>query len=70
MADTRTLEKRDIETVIEDGSHVEHKPQVIEIGNFRVIGLDPDDADFFINYPEEKRKKIFRKVLNYQCHPA
>ncbi|CAH0002847.1 unnamed protein product [Clonostachys byssicola] len=62
MADTRTLEKRDIETVIEDGSHVEHKPQVIEIGTFRVIGLDPDDADFFINYPEEKRKKIFRKI--------
>uniref|UniRef100_A0A8H7N3D3 Major facilitator superfamily (MFS) profile domain-containing protein n=1 Tax=Bionectria ochroleuca TaxID=29856 RepID=A0A8H7N3D3_BIOOC len=62
MADTRTLEKRDIETVIEDGSHVEHKPQVIEIGNFRVIGLDPDDADFFINYPEEKRKQIFRKI--------
>lgn len=45
--------------------HVENldgTPQVIEIDGFRVLGLSSDDAEFYSNYPEEKRKKIIRKV--------
>lgn len=47
--------------------HVENldgAPQVIEIDGFRVLGLSPDDADFYKNYSEEKRKKVMRKVSN------
>ena len=46
-------------------THVESLPkgaQVTEIDNFRVVGLTPDDAEFFTNYPESKRKSVFRKV--------
>ena len=39
-------------------AHVEEAPTVIEIETFRVLGLSPEDADFYANYPEEKRKRI------------
>lgn len=45
--------------------HVENldgAPQVIEIDGFRVLGLSPDDADFYKSFSEEKRKKVLRKV--------
>lgn len=45
--------------------HVENLdgvPQVIEIDGFRVLGISPEDADFYKNYSEEKRKKVLRKV--------
>lgn len=42
--------------------HVEETPVVVEIESFRVLGLDPDDAEFYSNYPEAKRKKVVRKV--------
>lgn len=45
--------------------HVENLdgvPQVIEIDGFRVLGLSPDDADFYRNFSEERRKKVLRKV--------
>ncbi|RDW89815.1 uncharacterized protein DSM5745_01590 [Aspergillus mulundensis] len=45
---------------IEKPSHIESP--ITEIGTFRVVGLSPEDADFYTNYPEEKRKKVFRKV--------
>ncbi|KAL4907106.1 hypothetical protein BDW74DRAFT_189669 [Aspergillus multicolor] len=44
---------------IEKPSHIESP--ITEIGTFRVVGLSPEDADFYTNYPEEKRKKVFRK---------
>lgn len=45
--------------------HVENLdgvPQVIEIDGFRVLGLSPEDADFYRNFSEERRKKVLRKV--------
>jgi len=42
--------------------HIESAPVVTEIESFRVLGLDPDDAEFFTNYSEADRKKTFRKV--------
>lgn len=45
--------------------HVENldgTPQVIEIDGFRVLGLSQDDAEFYKNYSEDKRKQVLRKV--------
>ncbi|KAH8196175.1 hypothetical protein TruAng_009650 [Truncatella angustata] len=42
--------------------HIEEAPAVTQIETFRVLGLSPEDADFYINYPEEKRKKVVHKV--------
>lgn len=58
-----------VESIDEDGPKV--LPNITEIGTFRVLGLNPDDADFFTNYPEEKRKRVFRKVrrLSEQDQP-
>ena len=36
--------------------------QIIQIENFQVLGLDPEDADFYINFSEEKRKRVIHKV--------
>jgi hypothetical protein len=41
----------------------DEKPhQIVQIDNFQVLGLHPDDAEFYANYSEEKRKKVIRKV--------
>ncbi|KAL3433708.1 major facilitator superfamily domain-containing protein [Aspergillus tetrazonus] len=45
---------------IEKPSHIESP--ITEIGTFRVVGLSSEDADFYTNYPEEKRKRVFRKI--------
>ncbi|KAF1961134.1 MFS general substrate transporter [Byssothecium circinans] len=36
--------------------------RIIQIDNFQVLGLDPDDAEFYINFGEEKRKRVIHKV--------
>ncbi|KAJ5958135.1 uncharacterized protein N7479_005285 [Penicillium vulpinum] len=59
-----SIGKDDVE-IVDQASHIEHIPKpslVTQIGDFRVVGLTPDDADFYNNYPEEKRKKVFHKV--------
>lgn len=59
-----SIGKDDVEIVDQD-SHIENIPKpslVTQVGDFRVVGLTPDDADFYNNYPEEKRKKVFHKV--------
>lgn len=61
MATKNSIEKNDLD-LDHKVSHLEGAAEVTEIGTFRVFGLDPDDADFYTNYPEEKRKKVFRKV--------
>ncbi|KAL2834742.1 major facilitator superfamily domain-containing protein [Aspergillus pseudoustus] len=60
MADRRNSISKVGEADAEKSRHIESP--VTEIGTFRVIGLSAEDADFYINYPEEKRKKVFRKV--------
>lgn len=72
MSRQETTEKVDIEIVDTkpDEDHIERKPQVIEIGQFRVVGISPEDAEFYETYPEDKRKKIFRKVSTTFAFPS
>lgn len=56
--------KDDVE-IVDQPTHIESLPKpshITEIGTFRVVGLTPEDAEFFANYPEEKRKQVFHKV--------
>jgi hypothetical protein len=62
MAQRSSISKSDIEVADQKHSHLENGAEAIEIGGFRVFGLDPDDADFYNSYTEEQRKKVFRKV--------
>ncbi|KAJ5517800.1 Major facilitator superfamily domain general substrate transporter [Penicillium expansum] len=59
-----SIGKDDVE-IVDQSSHLEHisKPSLVtQVGGFRVVGLTADDADFYNNYPEDKRKKVFHKV--------
>ncbi|KAL4790762.1 major facilitator superfamily domain-containing protein [Aspergillus venezuelensis] len=57
----RDMIKGDVEKAVDEkAAHIENP--ITEIGTFRVVGLSPEDADFYNNYPEEKRKRVFRKV--------
>ncbi|RGP65252.1 hypothetical protein FSPOR_7386 [Fusarium sporotrichioides] len=62
MAQRSSISKSDIEVADQKPAHLENSAEAIEIGGFRVFGLDPDDADFYNSYTEEQRKKVFRKV--------
>lgn len=42
--------------------HVSKTPQIVKIDNFQVLGLAPEDAQFYTNYSEEQRKTVIRKV--------
>lgn len=59
-----TIDKNEIQCVDDaaDSIHASKAPQMVKIDNFQVLGLAPEDADFYINYPEEARKKVLRKV--------
>ncbi|KAI8301820.1 hypothetical protein K4K59_000814 [Colletotrichum sp. SAR11_240] len=60
-----SLEKSEVEAVHHRPSgetHLEKVPEAIEIGPYRVFGLSTEDADFYNNYPEDSRKKVFHKV--------
>lgn len=48
--------------------HLESATRVVEIDAFRVVGLSAEDSDFYTNFPEENRKKIFRKVSSLSFH--
>lgn len=62
MAQRSSIDKDSLQIEEKDIGHYESATNVQEIGSFRVLGLSPEDADFFTNFPEEKRKKVFRKV--------
>jgi hypothetical protein len=56
-------EKSEIQFVDEKAESVAEKPhQIVQIDNFSVLGLSTEDAEFYINYPTEKRKKVIHKV--------
>jgi hypothetical protein len=65
-----TFEKSDIEHIDEKQQSVyASKPhQVVQIDNVQVLGLDPDDAEFYINFSDEKRKRVIHKVWNRSQH--
>lgn len=62
MSFRSSLEK-DVDVKIEEARHNESAAQIKEIDTFRVCGLSDEDADFYTNYPEASRKKVFRKVV-------
>ncbi|KAH6951695.1 major facilitator superfamily domain-containing protein [Fusarium avenaceum] len=62
MAARSSISKSDVEVGDQKPAHLEHTTEITEIGGFRVFGLEPEDAEFYNNYTEEQRKKVFRKV--------
>lgn len=54
--------KKDVHVKAEEASHHEGLAQIVEIDTFRVCGLSSEDADFYTNFPEQDRKKVFHKV--------
>ncbi|KEF57115.1 uncharacterized protein A1O9_07305 [Exophiala aquamarina CBS 119918] len=62
MAARKSFQKDEVEFIEGKQNDVEGIPHIIEIDTFRVLGLTAEDADFYTNFPEEKRKRIFRKV--------
>ncbi len=57
-----SVEKDVVDVKDEEAFHLESKARVLEIDTFRVCGLSEEDADFYTTYPEEGRKRVFRKV--------
>ncbi|KAL3473593.1 major facilitator superfamily domain-containing protein [Aspergillus californicus] len=51
-----------IDEKLHDPDHVEKVMHAVQIDNFQVLGLRPEDADFYMNYSPEARKKLLRKV--------
>ncbi|KAH7353168.1 major facilitator superfamily domain-containing protein [Pyrenochaeta sp. MPI-SDFR-AT-0127] len=45
-----------------DSVHASKPHQIVHIEGFQVLGLDAEDAEFYINYPEEKRNRVIHKV--------
>lgn len=58
------VEKNEISGIEEkpDSLHETKAHQIVQIDNFQVLGLHSEDAEFYTNYSEEKRKKVIRKV--------
>lgn len=58
------IEKNEIAYVDEKSESLsDTKPhQIVQIDNFQVLGLHPEDAEFYTSYSEERRKKVIRKV--------
>lgn len=61
MSRKSSMERHELELKASH-NHIEEAPNVVQIETFRVLGLDPEDASFYNNYSEEKRKKVIRKV--------
>ncbi|CAN9417370.1 unnamed protein product [Alternaria alternata] len=59
-----SMDKSEIQYIDEKAESIESpKPhQIIKIDNFQVLGLAPEDADFYINYSDEQRKRVIHKV--------
>jgi len=36
--------------------------KVVQIGEIRVLGLDAEDEEFYVNFGEERRKKLVHRV--------
>jgi hypothetical protein len=59
-----SVDKNEIQYIDERAESIDSpKPhQIVKIDNFQVLGLAPEDADFYINYTEEQRKRVIHKV--------
>lgn len=56
-----------VETAIRDDleGNPGKAPQVFHIDGFSVLGLSPEDAEFYENYSVKDRKKTMHKVSTY-----
>ncbi|KAF4214222.1 hypothetical protein CNMCM8980_006907 [Aspergillus fumigatiaffinis] len=43
-------------------NHVETVTNIVTIDNIQVLGLSADDAEFYANFPVDRKKKLLRKV--------
>jgi hypothetical protein len=41
---------------------VANQHQIIELDNSKVLGLSPEDADFYIAFSPSRRRKLLRKI--------
>jgi hypothetical protein len=64
------MEKNEIQYIDEKADSIQAaKPhQIVKIDNFQVLGLQPGDAEFYINYTEEQRKRVIHKVRLGRIH--
>jgi hypothetical protein len=60
----RTTDVDVMDEKLHDPDHVEKVLRTVAIDNIQVLGLRPDDAEFYMNYPPEARKKLLRKVFS------
>jgi hypothetical protein len=60
-----SMEKNEIQYIDEKADSIAAaKPhQIVKIENFQVLGLQPEDADFYINFSDENRKRVIHKVV-------
>jgi hypothetical protein len=58
------IEKSEIQYVDEkpESLYASEPHQIVHIDNVQVLGLDPADADFYINFSDERRKRVIHKV--------
>lgn len=61
---SNSMDKNDIQYVDEkpDSVYAPKQHQVVQIDNVQVLGLDPADAEFYMNFSDERRKKVIHKV--------
>ncbi|KAF1848174.1 MFS general substrate transporter [Cucurbitaria berberidis CBS 394.84] len=61
---TSSMDKNEITYVDEKpgSTHAEKPHQIVQIDNIQVLGISPEDADFYMNFSPEKRKKVIHKV--------
>ncbi|KAL4898548.1 major facilitator superfamily domain-containing protein [Aspergillus ambiguus] len=51
-----------VDEKINNSDHVESVSHIVTIDNIQVLGLSPEDADFYIHFPPEKRKRMLWKI--------
>lgn len=56
-----------VETAIRDDleGNPDKAPKVLYMDGFSVLGLSPEDAEFYENYSVKNRKKTMHKVSTY-----
>lgn len=51
-----------IESVVAESNEGDKMGRVAQIGAMRVLGLDPEDENYYVNYPTDHRSTLVRKV--------
>jgi len=61
-----------VENAIRDDleDNPEKAPQVLHVDGFNVLGLSPEDAEFYQNYSDKDRKKTMHKVSHSRALTA